>query len=220
MQSGSVSIDKIMRALRTNKIIAIMRGLAVEDVTPTVRALYEGGIRLLEITFNQNSSTCITDTQKSIEAARNLDLPGLMVGAGTVLTVGQVEAACQAGAQYILTPNTKRQVIQAAGNLGLAVFAGAFTPSEIVDAYDYGADCVKVFPAGDLGPDYIKSLRAPLNHIPMIAVGGIHSDNLNIFANTGVIGFGIGSNIVDAKAIRDKNFDSITELARKYTQQI
>ena len=132
------------------------------------------------------------------------------------MTVEQVRAAVEAGAKYIISPNTDREVIEETKKLGAISIPGAFTPSEVVQAYKMGADYVKLFPAGLLGIPYIKAIKAPISHIPLIAVGGIDADNLHDFLATGINGVGVGSSLVDLKLINDENWDALAELAKKF----
>lgn len=204
----------LIQQIEQNRIIAIMRKVPFEKAEQTAAALIEGGIRLLEITFDQKAETP-ENTLRSIEAIAK-KFPEITVGAGTVMTLEQVKLAKDAGATFILAPNMKIPVIQKAKELGMGAVPGAMTPSEIADAYDAGADVVKLFPAGDLGIGYLKAVRAPINHIPIIAVGGVDHKNIADFIRAGAIGAGIGSNIVNNKLIAEGRFGELTELARLY----
>ena len=202
--------------INANKVIAIMRGVAKEKAADAARALYEGGIKLVEVTFNQSSPTCIEDTADSIKSILDAMGDKMCVGAGTVMTVDQVRAAVDAGAKYIISPNTDREVIEETKKLGAISLPGAFTPSEAVSAYKMGADYVKLFPAGLLGIPYIKAIKAPISHIPLMAVGGIDADNLGDFLATGINGVGVGSSLVNLKLINAGKWDELTELAKKF----
>ena len=202
--------------INANKVIAIMRGVAKEKAADAARALYEGGIKLVEVTFNQSSPTCIEDTADSIKSIIDAMGDKMCVGAGTVMTVEQVRAAVDAGAKYIISPNTDREVIEETKKLGVISMPGAFTPSEAVSAYKMGADYVKLFPAGLLGIPYIKAIKAPISHIPLMAVGGIDADNLGDFLATGINGVGVGSSLVNLKLINAGKWDELTELAKKF----
>ena len=202
--------------INENKVIAIMRGVAKEKAADAARALNEGGIKLVEVTFNQSSPTCIEDTADSIKSIIAEMGDKMCVGAGTVMTVEQVRAAVDAGAKYIISPNTDREVIEETKKLGAISLPGAFTPSEAVSAYKMGADYVKLFPAGLLGIPYIKAIKAPISHIPLMAVGGVSADNLGDFLATGINGVGVGSSLVDLKLINAGKWDELTELAKKF----
>ena len=144
----------------------------------------------------------------------------MRIGAGTVMTAEQVAVAAEAGAEYMISPDTSEAVIKATLAAGAVSIPGALTPTEVAVAYGYGADFVKLFPAGELGLSYIKAIRAPLAHIPMLAVGGVNENNLSAFLDAGLAGVGVGSNIVDKKLIEKGDFAALTALALRYTEQI
>ena len=173
---------KIESLIREHKIIAILRGVPSDKVVDVAKALYDGGIRLLEITFNQKSETKLIDTPNAIRAVREALGDKMVIGAGTVMSVEEVHAAKEAGASFTLAPNVDESVIRETVACGLESIPGAMTPSEIADAYRYGASVVKLFPAGNLGLSYCKAVMAPINHIPMIAVGGVDDKNLPVKA--------------------------------------
>ena len=208
----------ILKAVEQHRIIAIFRGIAPELAVATAQALYEGGIRMVEVTFNQRSATKFEDTAGAIKAiAAKLD-GKLLVGAGTVLTVEEAKAAKNAGATYALSPDMNPAVISAVKEMGMASIPGAMTPTEIAAAWDAGADLVKLFPAGGLGTGYLKDVSAPLSHIPLIAVGGIDLSNLAAFLNAGAKGLGIGSSITNMGLINNGEFAKLADLAREYTE--
>ena len=135
----------------------------------------KGGIHCIEVTFDQTSNETIAQTKQSIAAIKEQLGDRVYVGAGTVMTVEQVHMAVEAGAEYIISPNVNEAVIRETKKLDKVSIPGAMTPTEAAAAYEYGADIVKMFPAGILGPAYIKAVKAPLKHIPMTAVGGVLS---------------------------------------------
>ena len=144
----------------------------------------------------------------------------VLVGAGTVLSAAQVDQAVDAGALYIVSPDANPEVIRRTRERGAVSVPGAFTPTEIAAAHAAGADYVKLFPAGVLGTDYVKAIRAPLAHIPLLAVGGIEPANIPSFLKAGVVGFGIGSNLVDKKLIQAGRFDQLEALTRSFVQAV
>ena len=202
--------------INANKVIAIARGVEPVKIADMAQALYNGGIKLVEVTFNQSSPTCNKDTAGSIKAIYDAMGDKMCVGAGTVMTVEQVRAAVDAGAKYIISPNTDREVIEETKKRGAISMPGAFTPSETVSAYKMGADYVKLFPAGLLGIAYIKALKAPISHIPLMAVGGIDADNLHDFLATGINGVGVGSSLVNQKLIKEEKWDELAGIAKKF----
>ncbi len=211
-------MNNVLSYIRENRIIAIIRGAEVDKVTEIAKALAEGGVYCIEVTFNQSGRP--EDTAESIRRIIALGDERICVGAGTVLTAQQVTMAKDAGAKYIISPNTNLEVIRLTKELGMVSIPGAFTPTEIVAAYDAGADIVKLFPAGNLGTAYIKAIRAPINHIPLSAVGGVSLENILDFRKAGIECFGIGSNIIDKKAVEAGDYRVITEKARAYTEKL
>ena len=213
-------MNEIMERMRSGKIIAIVRGLETRHMLDLAGALYEGGISMAEVTFDQRDPGKWADTCAAIAAISREFAGKMLVGAGTVLTVGQLEMAHDAGAGYMVAPDVNTEVIHAAKQLGMPAFPGALTPTECVAAYNAGADAVKVFPAGNFGAGYIKAIRAPLSHIPMLAVGGITVENARSFIDAGCIGLGIGGKLVNGEWIRNGEFDRITALAREYVKAV
>lgn len=207
-------------SINDNKIVAIVRGVSLDDIIPTAEALQKGGIKLIEVTFNQSSPTGEEDTCAAIKRLCEHFGDDICVGAGTVINAKQTEMAINAGAKYIISPNTSVDVIKKTNKMGAVSIPGALTPTEVTVAYEAGAHFVKLFPAGNFGLGYIKAVRAPLSHIPVLAVGGVNHENLMNFINAGISGVGVGSNIVNTTLIKEGKFDELTELARKYTSQL
>ena len=206
--------------VKERKIVAIVRGLSPEYLIRLGHAFEEGGIGLMEVTYNQSAPETWKDTAKGIEAVEKEFGDRLLVGAGTVITLEQVSMTYNAGGHYLVTPTTQPEIIRAGKALGLGLYPGAFTPSEILAAYDAGADAVKVFPASCLGPGYIKAIRAPLSHIPLMAVGGVNEKNAADFLKAGCVGLGVGGNLVNKEWIRDGEWEKITALAKEFKKAV
>ena len=213
-------MEKTIKIVKQHKIIAIMRGVAEDKVVSAAKALYEGGIRLIEVTFNQAKENGVIETSSAIKTLCSEFGDDMLIGAGTVMNCEQLEAAIDAGAKYIISPNSNTEIIRNTVKFGAVSMPGAFTPTEIAMAYDAGASFIKVFPAGQLGPGYIKAIKGPINHIPLLAVGGIDETNMIDYFKAGVVGIGVGSNIVNNKLIDDNKFDELMNLAKKYIQQL
>jgi 2-dehydro-3-deoxyphosphogluconate aldolase/(4S)-4-hydroxy-2-oxoglutarate aldolase len=196
------------------KIIAICRGIYGEELLALAAALERGGVHLIEVTFDQSDVEHLRKTSQAI-AALSAAMPGMAVGAGTVITQHQLEAARESGARYIISPNTDISIIAETKRMGLVSIPGAMTPSEIVAAWQAGADFVKLFPCAQMGLSYIKSVCSPLNHIPLIATGGIDENNLADYLSAGMLGAGMGGKLCDKKLIREKSFAQIEASARK-----
>ena len=211
---------EVIELIQKEKIIAIVRGVDAEHILPTAEALYKGGFHLMEIAFDHRDPKGVTKNAELIQlVAENME-DKICAGAGTVMTIEQCEAAYKAGAKYFISPNVNFDVIKKANELGIVSIPGALTPSEAADAYNCGADFVKLFPAGDLGINYIKSLSAPLNHIPFLAVGGVSASNVGDFMKIGVCGVGVGGSLVDRKAIYSGDYDIITKTAKEFVKNI
>ena len=210
----------ILDSIRKHKIIAIVRNIKPGDILAVSKALYNGGIRLMEVTFNQSSATGEQDTDQSIRIINEYFGDKVDIGAGTVMTVKQVETAIKAGAKYIISPNTNLDVMKKTIGMGAISIPGAFTPSEITTAYENGAGFVKIFPAMALGTAYIKAIRSPINHIPLLAVGGVNDKNLKDYMACGISGVGIGSSLVSKRLIEEGKFEELTYLAKRYTSQL
>ena len=210
----------VIESISENKIVVIVRGIAKEKLIPLAEAMYEGGIRLLEITYSANKAVSDEDTAANIAALAKHFEGRMFIGAGTVLSEEQVQLTKDSGGKFIISPDVNEAVIKKSVELGLVSMPGALTPTEITAADRAGADFVKLFPITNLGIDYVKAVRAPLSHIKMIAVGGIHDGNMKDYLNAGVCGFGIGSNITDKKLIEAGDYAGITALAKKYVEAI
>lgn len=209
----------IMQLVKEKKIIAIVRGIDKERILDTCRALNAGGISMIEVTFDQSKATGNQDTYEAIKLISD-NLAEITVGAGTVMTVEQTELAVRAGARYIISPNFDDKVVRRTKELGAVPMPGVLTPTEIADAYAAGADFVKVFPAGSFGTGYIKSIKSPISHIPMLAVGGIGIDNVAEYMATGIDGVGIGSSLVNKTLINEGRYEELTALAKAYVSAV
>ncbi len=212
--------DEVIEAVRRERLVVIVRGVAREQLIPTAEAMYKGGIRLLEITFSQNGSTSDRETADNIKMLAEAMKGRMYIGAGTVTKPEQVELVKSAGGLFIISPDTCEAVIKKTRELGLVSMPGALTPTEAMNAHRAGADFVKLFPVLDLGPSYVKAVRAPLSGIEFLAVGGVELTNIKEFLKVGVSGFGIGSSIVRQDLIKAGSFDEITALAAEYVKEV
>lgn len=211
--------ENILSEIRKKKIIAIVRGIDSEKMVLLADALYAGGIRLMEITFDQSREDNILETSKSIKAVVKKYGKEMLVGAGTVLSKEQVDAAYNSGATFILSPSVNVEVIRYASEKGMVTMPGAMTPSEIETAYEAGGDIIKIFPVVDLGSGYIKNIKAPLSQIPFSAVGGVNLDNMQEYFDAGCVCVGIGGNLVNKQTISEGKFEEITLLASEYSER-
>ena len=207
--------EEICKLVDQEKIIAIVRGVDPDTCLKVAEALYAGGIRLLEVTFPQKNPELFQATADAIAMIKSAFAGRMRIGAGTVLTVEQVEMAANAGAEYIISPNVDTDVIRRTLELGLVSMPGALTPSEVMIAHNAGADYVKLFPIGVMGTAYVKAIMAPISHVKMLAVGNISSDNAADYLKAGVIGLGVGGKLVNKDAIAAGDFDKLTKAAEE-----
>lgn len=210
--------EEIIRSVREGRIVAIIRGFAPDICLKLAEAYAKGGIGLVEVTFNQRAPETWKDTAAAIRSIREHFAGSVRVGAGTVLTAEQLTLCEQAGGEYMITPNVNAELIRDCVRRGLVAMPGALTPSEAVTAFDAGADFVKIFPAGSLGPGYVKAVMAPLSHIPFLAVGGISPDNVGDFIKAGCVGAGVGGNLTNKEWIAAGEWDRIADVARKLVE--
>lgn len=208
--------ELVIQKTLDKKIIAIVRGVYGEDCLHLAEAFYAGGIEMMEVTFDQRQPDRLAQTADSVALVAEKMAGLMMLGAGTVTSVEMVELAQKAGAAFIVSPNTNKAVIRRTRELGLVSMPGALTPTEVLAAHEYGADFVKVFPISGLGASYIKALRGPLNHIKLLAVGGVNEKNIGEFLKAGAVGVGVGGNLVNKQWIAEGRFDEITALAKEF----
>lgn len=210
--------EQVIKKIEEKKIIAIIRGIEPEKAVAVAKALFDGGIKMVEVTFNQKCPEKFMDTANAISAIKDAMGDKMCVGAGTVITKEQVDIARNAGAEYIVSPDTDKKVIKYSVKKGLVSLPGAYTPSEIKKAYNAGADFVKIFPCPSAS--YVKAVRAPLSHIKVLAVGGVGKDNADEFIKAGASGIGVGSLLVNSEWVKNGEFDKITETAKILVEKV
>lgn len=210
----------IINAIKERKIIAIVRGVEPKKLVPLAKALYDGGIRLMEITYSADGSVSDEETAAAVGALANEFDGRMYIGSGTVLTREQVKRTYDVGGRFIISPNTDTEIIKYTKELGMVSIPGALTPSEAEAANRAGADFVKLFPVTSMGTSYVKAIAAPLSHIKFLAVGGITPENIGEYLDIGVCGFGIGSNIINKEYIAEENYEKITASAKEYVMVV
>jgi 2-dehydro-3-deoxyphosphogluconate aldolase/(4S)-4-hydroxy-2-oxoglutarate aldolase len=207
-------MNTVQRCIEESKVIAILRNVPKDSLQRVLEALYEGGIRIAEITMNSEGALeGIASMRKAFEGR-------LTIGAGTVMNKKYAQRAIEAGAKFLISPHVDEAVIEMALAHSVVPLPGALTPTEVVRAIDAGAPIVKLFPCSSLGPGYVKELLGPLNTCKLIAVGGINSDNAADYIRAGAIGVGVGGSLVSMNDILDGNFAGITVNALKMNQSI
>lgn len=203
----------ICEFIEKHKLIVVCRRIYGHDLEKLAAALFKGGVRLMEVTFDQQDPDCITKTCEAVRMLSELYDDALLVGAGTALNENQVDVALQAGAKYIVSPNCNPAVIKRTKALGLVSIPGAMTPTEILAAHDCGADFVKLFPSTTLGFKYIEDILAPITHIKLIATGGVNEENFGQYLDLGFVGAGVSGRLTDRKLIASGNFEELTRRA-------
>ncbi len=206
-------IDKILE----EKLIVIVRGVEKDKLIPMADAMYKGGVRIIECTYDASGKVSDEETAEGISMLVKYFGDKMVIGAGTVISEKQIELTKAAGGKFIISPDANELIIKKTKAEELVSIPGAYTPTEILSAHSAGADFVKIFPATNLGPAYIKAVKAPISHVKLLAVGGIDFSNMKDYLKAGVSGFGVGSCIIDKKMLQEEKYEAITELAIKYT---
>ena len=213
-------MNNFIKEFCERNIIIVCRGIAEEEIVNVATALYEGGIRFMEVPFNQADPSSFMSTANKIKAVKDALGDKMHVGAGTVITMHQFELAKEAGAEIIVSPTMEEDVIIATKKAGLISMPGCTTPSEMTKAYKLGADLIKLFPASMVNLKVIKEISVPLNHLPLVCFGGVSAENIEEVLSLGVVGVGMASSILDKQALKDKDYAKITALAKAVTEKI
>ena len=194
-----------MNRLTDSGLVAVIRRPKKEQAKQIAEALIAGGVGALEITADTPFAFDIITELKASFSDR------VLVGAGTVLDAETAKKAIDAGADFIFSPSFDPHTIEMTNRYGKISIPGVMTPTEMVQAYQAGADILKVFPADALGVDYIKNVQGPLGHIPMMPTGGVSLENVEAFIQNGAVAVGVGGTLVDSKAIADENYHVLTD---------
>ena len=204
----------VLAEILKHKIVAIIRRADPDDVLKIAEALHAGGVQLLEVTLNSENAI---DVIKQVADAMK---DNMEIGAGTVLNEKMAKDAIAAGAKFIISPSFDIKTIQKTKELGAVSIPGAYTPTEIVNAYNSGGDIIKVFPVSS-NVNYVREVRAPLSHIPLMPTGGISLENIKEFQKAGAVAFGIGTALVNTKEKITKEYLTVlTERARQFSMAI
>lgn len=201
--------------IKQRAVIAVIRGTTLDTIIPIAEALKAGGVTALEITMETPKALAI------IEKLSDEFGPEVLVGAGTVLDPETARAAILSGARFVFSPTVKKETIEMTKRYGIISVPGALTPTEMLTAYEYGADLIKVFPAAAMGPEYFKSISGPLPQIPLMPTGGIDINNTGTFIKAGAIAVGVGSTLVNTKLkLSEGNLLQITEKAERFIKEV
>jgi len=207
--------NEVLRRIKEVGVVPVVRASSAEEAMLVIDAIKAGGVSVLEITMT------VPGAIKVIEQVTDRYGSEVVVGAGTVLDAETARACILAGAAFVVGPSLNRGTIELCRRYSVAVMPGALTPTEVVMAWQAGADVVKVFPCGALGgAKYLKLLKAPLPQIEMIPTGGVSLQTVAEFIEAGALALGVGADLVDTKAIRAGQSEKVTEAARAYVAAV
>lgn len=213
-------MDKTIDIILKNKIIMIVRGVPTNKLAELAEAMWRGGIRLMECTYDASGKISDEEIAEGISLLSKQFEGRMLIGTGTVLKKSQVELTKSAGGKFIISPDTNTDVITETKRQGLISIPGALTPSEATVAHRAGADFVKLFPISQMGAEYVKALSAPLSHIRFLAVGGVKRKNMLDYLRLGACGVGMGLNDNDKKAISQNDFNYIEAKCRELVEAL
>jgi 2-dehydro-3-deoxyphosphogluconate aldolase / (4S)-4-hydroxy-2-oxoglutarate aldolase len=199
-------LDKMLQS----GIVAVIRKIERQHISNVISALVEGGITGIEVTVDTEDAFSV------ISEAKNKYGSSTVIGAGTVLDGDTAKMAIQAGADFLFSPTLSEETIRVSKRYGKIAIPGVFTPTEILKAYEWGADLVKVFPASVLGPEFIKDVRGPFPHFPMIPTGGITMDNVADYIRAGAVAVGVGGSLLKKELLVSGDMQGLTELADQF----
>lgn len=207
--------EETRQKLESLGLIPVLRSKSPTEAQALVEAVVAGGVTIMEVTMTVPGAIGV------IESLQKKYGDQLLLGAGTVLDAQQCAAAIEAGAEFVVSPSLHREVISRTKELGKISVPGALTPTEVVTAWNAGADYVKVFPCSAVGgPSYLKALKAPLPHIRLIPTGGVTLETAAQYLKAGAVALGVGSDLVNTGALAEGKPEVITETARKYLEII
>jgi len=208
------SKENILRVIIDCGVVAVVRVGSAREALEVCPAIARGGVKPVEVTMTvPNAINVIKEFKSTVKDE-------VLVGAGTVLDPETARAAILAGVDYIVTPTLNLKVIEMCHRYGIVVIPGAFTPTEILTAWEAGADIVKVFPAGVAGPQYLKDIKGPLPQVRLLPTGGVTLENTPDFIKAGAVAVAVGTALVDKKLVAEKKFDLITERARQFVEAV
>ena len=205
-----MTIDDVIHRIGEIGIVPVVRAATVEDATRAVEAICAGGIPIVEITMTVPGAIDVISYLVK-------NLPNVIVGAGTLLDVDTARVCVAAGVRFLTSPGLDLEIVSFAAKEKMCVMAGALTPTEVITAWKAGSDFVKVFPCAQVGGDsYIRALRGPLPHVPLIAAGGVNQQTASSFILAGADAIGIGRELIPKEALQQRQEGRISELARRF----
>jgi len=210
----SAARESTVKTIQDLGVVAVIRMKDAGRLRAVIDAIAEGGVRAIEVTMSVPGAV-------GLIAKLAPALPSsILFGAGTVIDAATARAVIDAGARFIVSPVFRREVIDVCHERDIVVAPGCFSPTEILDAHEYGADVVKVFPATALGPSYIKDIRAPLPQVRLMPTGGVTLDNAGDWIRAGAVAVGVGSALLDGKAVEEGRFDVLVNNARRIVASV
>lgn len=204
----------VLNTITDSGVVAVIRLIDPSIMEPLSKALVAGGVKCIEITMTTPRALEIIN-----ELSQQLD-GDFMIGAGTVINAQMAKDVIEAGAEFVVSPVMRPEIIEMSHKYDKAVICGAFTPTEILEAWEKGADLVKVFPATALGPKFFKDVRGPLPQVKLTPTGGVDVNNTAEFIRAGAVCIGVGSALLNKKMIAEKDWGGITELAKTFIEQV
>lgn len=202
------------------KLVIIARNIPIEPLLRCCEELLKAGLTCLELTFDHLLADPIGDNFNKLTVLQRAFGSALCIGAGTTLSIEEVRAAAQGGAKFVVAPGTKLSVVKESKRLGLVSIPGAMTPTEICEAWDMGADIVKLFPSDDLGLHFIENLKGPLPHIPLMSTGGVNIETIPKLLSAGVCCVGTGVTVFKPSLVKLGDYKTIGLLAQMHAQAI
>jgi 2-dehydro-3-deoxyphosphogluconate aldolase / (4S)-4-hydroxy-2-oxoglutarate aldolase len=205
---------EIVKEIKNNGIVAIIRTKYPDKLIKIAEAIFEGGVKFIEITMT------VPNALKMIKDVKNSVSDEIILGVGSVLDSDTAQKAIDAGAQFVVSPIFKKEIIDKAHKNNVPAMPGTFTPTEMLNAHQNGADIIKVFPADILGMKFFKAVKAPMPDLNLMPTGGVNLDNAGDWINAGACAVGIGTALLDVKAIEQNNYKKLTENARRINDSI
>ena len=206
--------NSVVKRIENTGVVAVVRMDDSSKVLPCCEAILKGGIDCIEITMT------VPDALEQISLIAKTFADSITLGVGSVLDDATIQAAVEAGARYVVSPVYKVDMIKTCHHLDVPIMPGAFSPSEIQDAHENGADVIKVFPAAFFGPKYIKAVKAPLPHLKLMPTGGVSVENADHWIKAGSFALGVGSSLVNKEAISQSRFSDITDYAKALREKV
>jgi len=208
-----VSTSKKKEQLLSSGVVGVMRAESSERLIKAAKAIKKGGVKCIEVAMTTPDALSVIE-----EVSAKLD--DVLVGAGTVLDAETARSAILAGAEYLVSPTTEPEMINMARRYDKVVAPGAFTPTEVMTAWEAGADFVKIFPASRLGPKFISDIKAPLPQVSLMPTGGVSKDNATEFIKAGADVLCVGSALLDKQALKNENYEVLTENATELVRAV